>query len=78
MRPPIPPIRAPIEAIIDVNSFHDSSARKIINIIGATFCHVDINRQAGQDSPAITGGNQKCIGAMPNLIKSAVMINIIH
>lgn len=41
----------------------------INKIIGATFCHVKINKQFGHLNPSITSGNQKWNGAIPIFVR---------
>lgn len=41
----------------------------IIIIIGANFCHVNINKQFNHESPSITSGNHQWNGAIPSFIK---------
>lgn len=45
-----------------------------MSIRGANFCQVISNMQVTHDIPSITPGNQKCIGAAPAFISSAIMI----
>jgi hypothetical protein len=40
---------------------------------GANFCQVARIMHAIQEMDDITGGNQKCMGAIPNLIMTAVI-----
>lgn len=67
MSPIKPPINALIAAIIAIVLFDedDKINDKIIN--GANFCHVARIRHDSQDADAITDGNHKWHGTMPNL-----------
>lgn len=47
----------------------EESKRKNRDRSGNSFCHVDRMRHIGQDSPAMTFGNQKCRGAAPSLVR---------
>lgn len=40
-------------------------------IKGEIFCHVRSTKELIQFNPSITSGNQKCKGAIPNLVKRA-------
>lgn len=67
MSPIKPPINALIAAIIAIVLLDedDKINDKIIN--GANFCHVARIRHDSQDADAITDGNHKWHGTMPNL-----------
>lgn len=47
-----------------------------IMVRGATFCHVARIIQIGQEVLVMTDGNQKWVGAAPNLIIRAMVIRV--
>ena len=50
------------------------SKNKDIMTKGEIFCQVNKTREFTQFNPSITSGNQKCRGAIPNLVARAKVI----
>lgn len=74
MRPPIPPTKAPVEIIRENNKkFCGENFVRRINM-GISFCQVDKVKHKTQVRDAITLGNQKWNGAIPNLINILIKI----
>lgn len=66
--PPTAPTRAPEEKINKYGAGFSVFSLVNINSSGNSFCHVARVKQIGHERPAITLGNQKCIGAAPALV----------
>lgn len=62
-------IRAPAARTRRIGVGLGESKRKNSDKSGNSFCHVERIRHIGQDSPAMTFGNQKCRGAAPSLVR---------
>ena len=68
MIPIIPPIIA-LRALAIIKIVLAGEIRWVIIIKGASFCQVAKRMHIGHGRLDITEGNQKCIGAAPNLVR---------